>query len=612
MMRQRKLRKVQLVTKDKFDEIVSRLSLPGEYGTDTETTGSSESDSLFSVIIADAEDSYYFNFNSSPDHLGDYPPDDCILPREWIIKLQPIFNNQEQIHYIQNAKFDMRMLAKEGIKFYCQIRCTEVSGRVLQNNLLSYRLKDQAPRHLGEHKDEAVDFYIKTHKLETKYRVPGKKKILSKPHFDQVPFDIITKYGGHDAYLHRKLGRYFTEAIGKNKDIARVAENEWRLTETCFRMERLGVKIDRQFTSDGLKHEVNLLEKSKSAFAALCGEKFDGSKTQLIRVFTAAGEKIPKTVKGNDSLTDDVLSTFKTPAAKAVQLIRTHEKLISTYYSSFLALATESDLIHADIRQAGTETGRFSYRDPNLQNVPKEDEEPEINRPYPVRGCFVPRPDYCFVMIDYSQQEYRMMLDYAGQMDLVRAVMAGADVHQATADLTGLTRKQAKNLNFAILYGAGPEKMASMMNVSIAEAKSLRERYFMKLPFVEMFIRKVIRVGRERGYIRNWLGRHCYISSPEFAYVLPNHLIQGSCADVVKAAMNSLDNYLADKKSRMVLQVHDEILFEIYKDELEIVPEIKKIMESIYPARNGIILEASVEHSWKSWAAKDKVKGFPV
>ena len=602
---------MQVVTKSNFDEVVNRLSAPGEYGVDTETTGLSESDSLFSIIIADAEDSFYFNFNQSPDHLGDLPDDEVILPRDWIVKLQAIFDNSESTHYIQNAKFDMRMLAKEGIELKGNIICTEVSGRVLKNNYMSYRLADQAPRHLGEHKDQAVDFYIKAHKLETKYRVEGKKKILSKPHFDRVPFDIISKYGGHDAYLHRKLGIHLVSETRKNKDIERVAENEWRLTKTCFRMERLGVKIDREFVTDGLQHELNLLENSKAAFRDLCGENYDGSKAQLIRVFSSAGEKIPRTEKGNDSLTDDILSKFKTPAAKAVQLIRTHEKLISTYYSSFLTLATKEDLIHADIRQAGTETGRFSYRDPNLQNVPKEDDYPEILRNYPVRGCFVPRPDYCFVMIDYSQQEYRMMLDYAGQMDLVEAVMAGADVHQATADLTGLTRKQAKNLNFAILYGAGPEKMASMMNVTVFEAKSLRDRYFVKLPYVESFIRKVIRVGKERGFVKNWLGRHCYISSPEFSYVLPNHLIQGSCADVVKVAMNRLDDYLANKKSRMVLQVHDEILFEIHKTELDIIPEIKGIMESVYPSRKGIVLEASVEHSWKSWAARDKIKGLP-
>jgi DNA polymerase-1 len=468
-----------------------------------------------------------------------------------------------------------------------------------------------APRYLGESKDKSVEEYIKKHKLETRYRIPGKKKVLAKPHYDRVPFDIITKYGGHDAYLHRKLGLYLESEIGKEADLKRVAENEQRLTKTCYRMERLGIRIDREYVRRGLEHEVGLLNIAKESFADLCGETYDGTKDQLIRVFTAAGERIPKTEKGNDSLTDAILEKFRTPAAKAVQLIRTHEKLISTYYSSFLELATDGDLIHADIRQSGTETGRFSYRDPNLQNVPKEDEAPEVNRPYPVRGCFVPRSEYCFVMIDYSQQEYRMMFDYAGQRDIISAIMGGADAHQATGDILGITRKKAKNTNFAYLYGAGIEQLARTAGVSTQEAKQLKSVYGMKFPYVENFVKKVIHVGRDRGYVKNWFGRRCHIDNPEWAYILPNHLIQGGCADVVKVAMNRLDDYLNGKLSRMVLQVHDEILFEVHKTELDIVPELKRIMESIYPPKNGMTLEASVEHSWKSWAARDKVKGFP-
>jgi DNA polymerase-1 len=107
------------------------------------------------------------------------------------------------------------------------------------------------------------------------------------------------------------------------------------------------------------------------------------------------------------------------------------------------------------------------------------------------------------------------------------------------------------------------------------------------------------------------MGRRCYINDRNFAYKLPNHLIQGGCADVVKVSMNELDDFLEDKKSRMVLQVHDEILFEVHESELDLVPKFKAIMESIYPARNGMKLVAEVEHSWKSWAARDKVKGFP-
>jgi len=191
--------------------------------------------------------------------------------------------------------------------------------------------------------------------------------------------------------------------------------------------------------------------------------------------------------------------------------------------------------------------------------------------------------------------------------------MGGADVHQATADLVGITRKLAKTLNFAVLYGSGADKMAAMLGISVSEARRLKAHYFANLPYVERFIFQVRNVGRSRGYVRNWYGRHCHIARPDWAYILPNHLIQGGCADVVKIAMNRCDDFLLEKKarSRMILQVHDEILFEVHKNEIDLVPELQKIMEDVYPGRNGMRLEGSVEWSAKSWSAKDKRKGLP-
>jgi DNA polymerase-1 len=204
-----------------------------------------------------------------------------------------------------------------------------------------------------------------------------------------------------------------------------------------------------------------------------------------------------------------------------------------------------------------------------------------------------------------------MFLDYAGEEKLISEINAGKDVHQATADEIGCTRTQAKTINFMLLYGGGGQKLADMLKISLMEAYTLRKKYFSRLPKVRHLINLVQSVGKHRGYIWNWLGRHYHISSPDYAYVLMNHLIQGGCADVVKIAMVQVHEFLKGYKSRMLLQVHDELLFEIHESELYLVPRLKEIMESVYKPRNGLRLTCSVDHSWRSWGTRDKVKGLP-
>ena len=277
--------------------------------------------------------------------------------------------------------------------------------------------------------------------------------------------------------------------------------------------------------------------------------------------------------------------------------------MVGTYYSSFLHLLGGDGRLRATINQAGTESGRFSYMNPNLQNIPKQDED---GLEFYVRKCFIPAPGFTLYSIDYQQQEFRLMLDYAGDKKLIHAINNGADVHQATADLIGISRNQAKTINFGLLYGMGVEKLAKALGLTEKEARDIKLDYFGKLPLVERFIRSVTKTGEARGFIYNWMGRRCYIEKKEWAYILPNHLIQGSGADVIKDAMNSIDHFLKPYESRMVLQVHDELVFEIKKGEEEIVEPIKKIMEDVYQPRNGMKLTCSTEFSTVSWGHPDK------
>lgn len=614
-----------IVTRQDVDKIIDSLRSSGKRGLDVETTGLTQDDRIFSLIIADEHETYYFNFKlySSCLTVGFHP--DYFLDAQHVYRRlnEEVFSNPESTWYIHNAKFDMRMVFKEGCTLEGRVHCSYAVERVLKNNLMgksAYKLEGLALRR-GYQKDDAVEEYIKKHKLITKVNIPGKKKVVELKHFDQVPFNIIAPYGERDGHLHRTIGlmqEIELAALEASKppfhpSYYPVVENEIRLTKTLFRMEDRGVKIDRPFVAKALEYEIDQVRQAEKSFLEFTGEVFTDSNKPLSMIFDRLGEKYPTTEKGNPSFAADVLEEMTTPVAALINKIRYHEKRAGTYYSSFLHFADSNDIIHADARQAGTETGRFSYRDPNLQNVPKEDEQEDEATPYHVRQSFIPRDGHFFYSKDFRQQEFRMMLDYAGELALIKAINEGEDVHEATAKLCGITRKQAKTINFGLLYGMGVQKLAAALGLSVKQAKELRALYFGRLPKVRDFIDNVIQAGESRGYIYNWAGRRCHVARRDWAYILPNHLIQGGCADVIKFAMNQIDQYLIDNRlqTRMLLQVHDELLFECPFGEEKVIEELGRIMESVYKPQNGMILTTSTEHSFKSWGFRDKIEGTP-
>lgn len=603
-----------LVRQQYIASVILLFSQPGVYGLDTETTGLTHKDRLFSIILSNDRNGYYFNFARPPGVL-----EEQVLRRDFVFQyLREVFSNPKSTWYIHNAKFDLKMLAKEGLTIAGNVRCTQITARVLHNNHFSYSL-DACAKRIGDSKDDSVDAYIKAHKLTKQIPIPGKKKPHVLKFFDQVPIDIISAYGAKDAILHRKLGLHQVEELAEANrfqptdaspatNLNFVLENEHKLLHVCLEMERIGIKINREFVKEALAHEQNLVDQALAEFKAMTGKDFTDSNKALAEVFTAAGETMRFTEKGNPSFTQAVLDTLESPIAKVVTKLRNHQLQAGTYYSSFLYFADEEDVIHAQMRQDGTDTGRFSYADPNLQNLPKDEDTDDW---YLVRRAFVPRPGFCFVSIDYDQQEFRMLLDRAGEMRIIAEVLKGKDVHQATADQMGTTRSRAKTLNFGLLYGMGAAKLARSLKISEVEAISLRAKYFANLPRVESFTKQVRAAGKSFGSVRGWSGRRFHLNDPEHAYILLNHIIQGGCADVVKVAMVQIFEFLKGKKSRMVCQIHDELLLEVHETEFELVAQIKKIMENVYPSKNGLPLTCSVSHSWLSWAFPDKIKGEP-
>lgn len=600
-----------LVDLNSLSDVIQKLSKAQELGLDTETTGLQWKDRLFSIIISDADDSYYFSYQ-------EYPHEEALLPRSTIWELREIFSNPHSTFFIHNAKFDWNMLYKEGLEIKGRVWCTYAIERVIRNNYFPeslYSLDDCSQRNLGLSKADDVEKYIEKHKLFTRVSIPGKKRIEKHPHFDKVPLDIISKYAKQDAKLHRTLGMWQQKELerlekiyparGPLPAITNIANNEVRLTRTCAKMERLGVKVDVDYIKEAIAYETSQQENLKRTFKNLTGMDFQDGPKLLTEAFKKRGLTPGVTTKGNASFTADILEGMNDELSATINSIRKIEKRIGTYYSSFLYCKDDKDIIHPNLKQCGTVTGRFSCTNPNLQNVPKEENENE----YHIRGCFVPREGHTFISIDYAQQELRLLLDYAGEKELIAQINSGMDCHQAMADMVGIPRKTAKTLTFALLYGAGVAKIAAQLGITEDEAFKLKKEYFGKLPGVRKFVNMVPRVAKQRGFICNAFGRVCHVDDPDFAFTAVNHLIQGTGGDAIKFAMNRIDEELPEV--RMVLQIHDELLLEVLPDQFDLIPKVQSIMENVYTSRNGVILKTSVAHSAKSWASKDMKEGSP-
>jgi len=604
-----------------FDSVLAKLYSEVEFSFDTETTGLTpyKDSRMFLCTLSTAKEDYTFNFKWEPGF------EDSVLGEYHLKELGKFFARTNYTVYMHNAKFDMHMMGVEGIEMNGTIHCTQAIGRLVQNDLVSYSLDDLAKKYLGAKKDDRVKKYIKEHSLSGILK--RGKKSETEPYYWRVPLEVMIEYAELDTRLTFDLamtqGSLLKKMAGKyttpTKSIWKVYANETRLTKTLFRMEREGISISTQSAEEGLREETANYKKAERRFKELTGTDFVDSAKCLQAVFDKFKLPYGMTEKGNASFKDDMLKGDH----EIVSLVREHRasyKRANSYFSNFLFFADNKGILHTDYQQGGAATGRLSSRSPALQTLPKKDEdnmdEATLAMVKRVRGCFVPRKDYFFFMPDYDQMEYRFMLIYAKEMGVIEEVNNGKDVHQAIADKANLTRSYGKKLSFGLLYGMGIKVLATMLKITVAEAEKVREGYFQELPGVAKFIRNVASAAKKREYIVNWLGRvsrfvpfyskeyNCWIDP---SYKSPNYLIQGGTADIVKIACNRIDELLLNKKSRLLLQVHDEVVAEIHKSEKYLQKEIIDIMEKAYPS-DLLTLTASPEHSTKSLG--DKVKGF--
>jgi DNA polymerase I len=645
-----------IVTPENFSEVIGRLLIASVLATDTETTGTNsfKDAELFSIIISTPEENYYFNFI-------DYPGEDApkLDKKTHIQRLCPIVGDESKTWYLQNAKFDLHMLAREGLFIKGKVYDLMFLDRIHFNQHLSYRLADISERWSEEKKLDTVSEYIKEHKLEDKLFCPKTGEETTQPRYDKVPFSLIAPYGCRDGLSTLTAGRKILQAI-KDEDVKcpnfpaqmNVVETEARLVHTLFRMEHLGVKIDEHYCSEALNYYRSICESNCDTFKKLTGLELVKGTLTFEEVFKDEENLWQKTYKNNYCWDTDQLKRFKNPAAYIV-IKYAEAKKQADYFSNFLFHCDKDSVIHPNYKQVGCVTSRLSCTEPNLQNLTNPDKyegEADASK-YPVRKAFIPREGFFFSSLDFSQIEYRVFLDAAKANGLIKEIIKGLDVHSATALLADISRKEAKTVNFLCLYGGGiallamklfetkgtrsqisaiyKKKMGWRMSDDEAEAWktvtseliehneplimkawAIQQSVFRAAPELKDTMKAVQKTAEVRGYIFNKYGRRYQFPDKKWCYKAPNHLIQGASAEVLKLAMNAVDEYLLDKKSKMILSIHDEIILQVAYGEEYVIEHCKAIMIASYQHKL-LPLDVDTEYSYtnladkKSWPPAD-------
>ena len=411
--------------------------------------------------------------------------------------------------------------------------------------------------------------------------------------------------------LMRKLDQEVTRAISEKKLNSILSQCDMPIVNILFKMERQGIKIDLdslQKYSRELESEIKEIETQVHKIA---GEKFNVASPKQLGVILFEKLLLPavKKTKTGYSTDNEVLEKLDHPIAKLLIDFRELTKLKSTYVDSLPEMADRGGRIHSNFQQAATATGRFSSINPNLQNIPIRTE-----RGKKVRTAFVPENGNVLLSIDYSQIELRVLADIADDAGLIDAFQKDLDIHAATAAevfginvsaVTSEQRRIAKAVNFGIAYGQGAFGLAETLGISRTESKDIIEKYFKKFKGIKDYIETTIERAHKDKFVETKFGRRRYIAELDSSNMMLkkfgeraaiNAPIQGTASDLVKMAMIDVDRMT---QLPMILQVHDELLFEGPADQVEAeLPKIRYIMENVAKLKVPLKVNASVGKNW--------------
>lgn len=524
-----------------------------------------------------------------------------------VLRLAPALQHPEIEKVGQNIKFDILALRKYGVR---------VKGPLFDTMLAHYLLNPE----LRHGMDYLAETYLKykTVPIEDLIGPKGKKQASMRT----VPIEQIKEYAAEDADVTLRLKHYFAPLLKQEGLESLFFEMEMPLIYVLAEMEATGVKLD----TNALKQSSEVLSQQLSALEDsiydLAGQSFNINSTKQVGEILfdklKLDEKAKKTKTGGYSTSEEVLEKIrgKHPIVDKLLEYRGIKKLLSTYIDALPALIhPETGKIHTSFNQAVTATGRLSSTNPNLQNIPVRD---ELGRE--IRKAFIADDDDCiFFSADYSQIELRLMAHLSNDPHMVEAFCSGADIHAATAakiygipveEVTSDMRRKAKTANFGIIYGISVFGLAERLSIPRAESKELIDGYFQTYPRIKEYMEESIRVAKEKGYVETLFKRKRFLPDINShnaivrGYAERNAInapIQGSAADIIKLAMIRIHQRFEAEhlKSRMILQVHDELNFNVRKEEFDRVKDIVlDCMEHVLQLRVPLIADCGEGKNW--------------
>ena len=518
--------------------------------------------------------------------------------------LKPILENPTIQKVGQNFKYDLTIFARNGIDVQGVAFDTMLESYVL-NSTGRHNMDDLAKRYLGH---QTISFE----------EIAGKGK--NQLTFNQIPLEKAAEYAAEDADVTMKLQQVLWEKLSKEPTLEKLfKEMELPLLGVLSRMERRGVLIDSDALFLQSNEIANRLSELEEQAYALAGQPFNLASTKQLQeiLFDKLGlPVIQKTPKGAPSTNEEVLEelAFSHELPKVLVEHRGLSKLKSTYTDKLPQMVNpQTGRVHTSYHQAVTATGRLSSSDPNLQNIPIRNEEGRR-----IRQAFIAREGFTVVAADYSQIELRIMAHLSQDQGLINAFTQGKDIHRSTAaeifgmaldEVTSEQRRNAKAINFGLIYGMSAFGLSRQLGIGRADAQSYMDLYFKRYPGVQTFMHDIREKAKAQGYVETLFGRRLYLPDINSSNgmrrkaaerVAINAPMQGTAADIIKRAMIQLDQTLQnDPDIAMIMQVHDELVFEVRSEKVAFYSElIKTQMESAADLVVPLIVEVGQGTNW--------------
>ena len=518
--------------------------------------------------------------------------------------LKPVLENPAIQKVGQNFKYDLTIFARNGIDVQGVAFDTMLESYVL-NSTGRHNMDDLAKRYLG-------------HQTITFEEIAGKGK--NQLTFNQIPLEKAAEYAAEDADVTMKLQQVLWEKLSKEPTLEKLfKEMELPLLGVLSRMERRGVLIDSDALFLQSNEIANRLSELEEQAYVLAGQPFNLASTKQLQeiLFDKLGlPVIQKTPKGAPSTNEEVLEelAFSHELPKVLVEHRGLSKLKSTYTDKLPQMVNpQTGRVHTSYHQAVTATGRLSSSDPNLQNIPIRNEEGRR-----IRQAFIAREGFTVVAADYSQIELRIMAHLSQDQGLINAFTQGKDIHRSTAaeifgveldEVTSEQRRNAKAINFGLIYGMSAFGLSRQLGIGRADAQSYMDLYFKRYPGVQTFMHDIREKAKAQGYVETLFGRRLYLPDINSSNgmrrkaaerVAINAPMQGTAADIIKRAMIQLDQKLQnDPNIAMIMQVHDELVFEVRSEKVAFYSElIKTQMESVADLVVPLIVEVGQGTNW--------------